>query len=162
MRARKLAAQRDKTLYVDDDKFTPTKHLTPPPHHSSSRPAAAHTETETPLLHQKKRVGPIDGLPQPIWPIVGPPELAPEGGPGPGGQSKGTWTLVLAHPHGVIETKFKKSAQIIVPGVGWLPAAAQRHRDVRGVGGWQSQYPEPIQVETYHRCCGIWWAYFRL
>jgi len=34
-----------------DDKFTPTKHLTPPPHHSS-RPAAAHTDTETPL--QKK------------------------------------------------------------------------------------------------------------
>ena len=29
----------------DDDKFTPTKHLTPPPRHSSSRPAAAHTET---------------------------------------------------------------------------------------------------------------------
>jgi len=38
---------------ADDDKFTPTKHLTPPPHHSS-RPAAAHTDTETPLLHQKK------------------------------------------------------------------------------------------------------------
>ena len=36
-----------------DDKFTPTKHLTPPPHHSS-RPAAAHTDTETPLLHQRK------------------------------------------------------------------------------------------------------------
>jgi len=35
----------------DDDKFTPTKHLTPPPH-NSSRPAAAHTDTETPLLHQ--------------------------------------------------------------------------------------------------------------
>ena len=33
---------------LDDDKFTPTKHLTPPPHHSS-RPAAAHTDTETPL-----------------------------------------------------------------------------------------------------------------
>jgi len=32
----------------DDDQFTPTKHLTPPPHHSS-RPAAAHTDTETPL-----------------------------------------------------------------------------------------------------------------
>ena len=32
----------------DDDLFTPTKHLTPPPHHSS-RPAAAHTDTETPL-----------------------------------------------------------------------------------------------------------------
>jgi len=48
----------------DDNKFTPTKHLTPPPHHSSSRPAAAHTETETPLLHQKKRVGPVDGPPQ--------------------------------------------------------------------------------------------------
>ena len=88
----------------DDDKFTPTKHLTPPPHHSSSRPAAAHTETETPLLHQKKSVGPVDGPPQPIWPIVGPPKLAPEGGPGPGGQSKGTWTLILARPHGVIET----------------------------------------------------------
>jgi len=29
----------------DDDKFTPTKHLTPPPRYSSSRPAAAHTET---------------------------------------------------------------------------------------------------------------------
>ena len=38
----------------DDDKFTPTKHLTPPPHHSSSRSAAAHTETETPLVHQRK------------------------------------------------------------------------------------------------------------
>jgi len=32
----------------DDDKFTLTKYLTPPPHHSS-RPAAAHTGTETPL-----------------------------------------------------------------------------------------------------------------
>ena len=30
------------------DKFTPTKHLTPPPHHSSRR-TAAHTDTETPL-----------------------------------------------------------------------------------------------------------------
>jgi len=35
-------------LVVNDDTFTPTKHLTPPPHHSS-RPAAAHTDTETPL-----------------------------------------------------------------------------------------------------------------
>jgi len=34
--------------YICADKFTPTKHLTPPPHHSS-RPAAAHTDTETPL-----------------------------------------------------------------------------------------------------------------
>ena len=134
---------------ADDDKFTPTKHLIPFPHHSSSRPAAAHTETETPLLHQrpKKGVGPVDGPPQPIWPIVGPPKLAPEGGPGPGGQSKGTWRLVLARPHGV-ETKFRKSAQIFVPGVGWLPAAVQRYRDVRGVGGWQSQNPEPTQDET--------------
>ena len=88
-------------LHDDDDKFTPTEHLTPPPHHSSSRPAAAHTETEPPLLHQQKREGPVDRPPQPIWPIVGPPKLAPEGGPGPGGQSKGTWTLVLARPHGV-------------------------------------------------------------
>jgi len=37
----------------DDDQFTPTKHLKPPPHHSS-RLAAAHTDTETPLLHQKE------------------------------------------------------------------------------------------------------------
>ena len=34
--------------FDDDDKFTPTKHITPPPHHSS-RPAVAHTGTETPL-----------------------------------------------------------------------------------------------------------------
>jgi len=33
-------------LVGDDDKFTPTKHLAPPPHHSS-RPAAAHIDTET-------------------------------------------------------------------------------------------------------------------
>ena len=39
---------------ADDDKFTPTKHLTPPPHHSS-RPAAAHTDTETPLQKKKGR-----------------------------------------------------------------------------------------------------------
>jgi len=38
----------------DDGKFTPTKHLTPPPSHHSSQPAAAHTDTETPLLHQKE------------------------------------------------------------------------------------------------------------
>ena len=36
------------SLRTDDDKFTPTKHLTSPPH-QSSRPAAAHTDTETPL-----------------------------------------------------------------------------------------------------------------
>jgi len=41
------------SVYDDDDKFTPTNHLTPPPH-NSSRPAAAHTDTETPLLHQKE------------------------------------------------------------------------------------------------------------
>ena len=40
-------------VYDDDDKFTPTKHLTPLSHHSS-QPTAAHTDTETPLLHQKK------------------------------------------------------------------------------------------------------------
>ena len=86
-------------LMMAYDKFTPTKYLTPPLH-NSSRPAAAHTDTETPLLHQKKGVGPVDGPPQPIWPIVGPPKhpssppkegLGP--GPGGGGQSKGTWTL---------------------------------------------------------------------
>jgi len=76
----------------DDDKFTPYETPNTPSHHSSSQPATAHTETETPLLHQKakRRVGPVDGPPQPIWLIVGPPKLAPEGGPGPGGQSKGT------------------------------------------------------------------------
>jgi len=41
----------------DDDKFTPTKHLTPPPHHTQQqrRPAAAHTDTETPLRCTKKK-----------------------------------------------------------------------------------------------------------
>ena len=58
----------------DDDKFTPTKHLTPPPHHSSSRPAAAHTKNGDTRAAPKKRVGPVDGPPQPIWPIVGPPK----------------------------------------------------------------------------------------
>ena len=55
----------------DDDQFTPTKHLTAPPH-DSSRPAAAHTDTETPLL-QKKKGGATDdemltptGYPSPL------------------------------------------------------------------------------------------------
>ena len=51
-----------------DDKFTPSKRLTPPPHHSSG-PAAAHTDGDTPAA-PKKWVGPVDGPPQPIWPIV--------------------------------------------------------------------------------------------
>jgi len=50
-----------------------------------------------------------------MWPIIGLPKLAREGGPGPGGQSKGTWTLVVARPHGV-EKKFqdphKSSCQV--------------------------------------------------
>jgi len=33
----------------EDDNFTPSKHLTPPPDHSS-RPAAAHNDTETPRV----------------------------------------------------------------------------------------------------------------
>jgi len=119
---------------------------TPSPPQQQPARSGSHRNGDTPAA-QKKRVGPIDGPPKPIWPIVGPPKLAPKGGPGPGGQSKGTWTLVFARPHGA-ETKFQKSAQIIVPGVGWLPAAVQPHCDVRGVGGWQSQYPEPTQVET--------------
>jgi len=41
----------------DDDKFTPTAHLTPSPNHSS-RPAAAHTDTEIPLYYQRG-VGPV-------------------------------------------------------------------------------------------------------
>jgi len=53
-RARAELYRGNRSVPYDDDKFTPTKHLTPPPHHSSSRPAAAHTETETPLLHQRK------------------------------------------------------------------------------------------------------------
>jgi len=43
-----------------DDNFTPTKHLTPPPHHSS-RPAAAHTDPDTTII--KRGVGPVDGPP---------------------------------------------------------------------------------------------------
>jgi len=55
-----------------------------------------------------------------MWPIIGPPKLAPEGGPGPGGQSEGTWTLdlVLARQHdGVESAKVSRSAPIILPGV---------------------------------------------
>jgi len=70
------------------------------------------TPTQTrrhPYTAPTRRVGPVDGSPQPIWPTIGPPKLSPEGVPGPGGQSKGmwTWTLVLARPHGV-ETTFQK------------------------------------------------------
>jgi len=100
-----------------------TQHPLPPRQPARS---GSHRHGDTPAA-PKRRVGAVDGPPQPIWPIVGPPKLAPEGGPGLGGQSKGTWTLVLARPHGV-EPKCQKSAQIIVPGVGWLPAAVQRHR----------------------------------
>ena len=32
----------------EENNFTPAKHLIPPPNHSS-RPVAAHTDTETPL-----------------------------------------------------------------------------------------------------------------
>jgi len=95
------------TMTGADDKFTPTyeSHLTLTntpltllDHSHSSRPAARsgshrHGDGDTPAA-PKRRVGPVDGPPQPIWPIVGPPKLAPEGGPGPGGgqSSKGTWT----------------------------------------------------------------------
>ena len=43
------------TAYVScgEEMSTPERHLTPPPHYSS-RPAAAHTNTETPLLHKKE------------------------------------------------------------------------------------------------------------
>ena len=52
----RLSASARRTMLfamLNDDKFTPTKHLTPPPHHSNL-PAAAHTNTETPLLHQNE------------------------------------------------------------------------------------------------------------
>jgi len=60
-----LAQRLRRYIFSDDDyRFTPTKHLTPPPHHSS-RPAPAHTDTETPLLPKKefrarRRTAPTD------------------------------------------------------------------------------------------------------
>jgi len=55
-----LWAARWKCFSRRDDKSTPTKHLTPPPHHSS-RPAAAHTDTETPLPSKGgRRTAPTD------------------------------------------------------------------------------------------------------
>jgi len=65
------------TTARQDDKFTPTKHLTSPPHHSS-RPVAAHTDTETPLLHKKKgrarrRTAPTDLAHS--WPTQARPSL---------------------------------------------------------------------------------------
>jgi len=80
--------------------------LAPSPQQQPARSSSHRHEDTTPTA-PKKGVGPVDGPPQPIWTIIGPPKLAPEGGPGPGRQSKGTWTLVLARPHGV-ETKFQK------------------------------------------------------
>jgi len=59
--------------------------------------------------------------------MIGPSKLAPEGGPGPGGQSKGTWTLVLARPHGV--NKVARSGQIILPGA--LQLLSNRHMKSR-------------------------------
>jgi len=60
-----------------DDKFTPTKHLTPPPTAAAASPQRLTPKRRHPCC--TRRVGPVDGPPQPIWPIVGPPKLAPEG-----------------------------------------------------------------------------------
>jgi len=54
-------------VYDDDDKFTPTKHLTPPPRHSSSRLSIMiqsliidnqhqHYTLDTYIIYQKKKV----------------------------------------------------------------------------------------------------------
>jgi len=42
-----------------------------------------------------------------MWPILGPPKLAPEGGPGPGGQSNTKIRLIL----------IKRQLQLLLPGV---------------------------------------------
>ena len=65
---------------------------TPSPPQQPAR-SGSHRHGDTTTI--KRGVGPVDGRPQPIWPKSGPPRLAPEGGPGPRGQSKGTWTLGL-------------------------------------------------------------------
>jgi len=71
-----LRELRGRASVLDDDKFTPTKHLantpSPPPHHSS-QPATAHTDTETPLRcccctkkrGRARRPVDVDGPPQP-------------------------------------------------------------------------------------------------
>ena len=113
----------------------------------------------------------------PIIVIIGPPKLAPKAGPGPGGQSKGTWTLVLARPHGV-ETKFqvsiitkfkqrradqdvfkirtstststnhKSSCPACEVVWGGRPPQSNSIAAQGGGGGGHSQYPEPAQPET--------------
>jgi len=89
-------------LHDNDDEQKPTKQLTvTPPRQHSSRPAAVHTGTETPIQWGMGGGG-VDGPPQTDLAQNGPPKLASEGGPGPGGRSKGTWTLVLARLHGVV------------------------------------------------------------
>jgi len=114
MKTRNRVPRETVTLRLRGDKSTPTKHLTPPPHHNS-RPAAAHTGRET---HYNETGGRgrarrrTTGPPPPIWPKIGPPKLAPErGGPGPGGQSIAieTWTLILARPHTSLKQSFNIS-----------------------------------------------------
>jgi len=79
-----------------------TKHLTcPPPASPPQQPAAAadpkptkaaHTNTERHNCCTQKRGRTRSrrrGPPQPMWPIIGPPKLAPEGGPGLGWARRG-------------------------------------------------------------------------
>ena len=76
---------------LNDDKCTPTKHLTPPPPSPPQQPtrSGSHQHGDTPAAPKKRRVRPVDGPSQPILPIVGPSKLAPEGGPGPGARGPG-------------------------------------------------------------------------
>ena len=88
----------------DDDQSTPTKHLiTPPPTTAAASTArsSSHRNGDTPaapkrrVYRARRRTAPTDLAHS--WATQSSPP--PEGGPGPGGQSKGTWTLVLARPH---------------------------------------------------------------
>jgi len=133
------------------DKFTsaPTKHLTTPLPTTAAGPqrlTPTRTRRHPYSTSTKKGRGPVDGPPhQPIWPIIGPPNVAPEGGPGPAKAKARVWTLVLARPHGV-ETTFQKSAQIIVPGVGWLcPPQSNGIATQGGAGGGRANTPSPLK-----------------
>ena len=68
-----------------DSKYINTKHppplptpypIRPIPHAAAGPRSGSHRRGDTPAA-PKRRVGPVDGPPQPIWPIIGPPKLAP-------------------------------------------------------------------------------------
>ena len=62
-------------LMNDDFKFIPTTHLTSPLPLQPTRSDSHRHEDNT---RMKRRVRPVDGLPQPVWPKIGLLKLAPE------------------------------------------------------------------------------------